>query len=236
MKSTILVSALSIAAATGMAQAGEDKFYAAVNIGASSFDDGEIRGANVSGAARNIDIEYDSGSFFSAALGVIAAEGERGRLRFDVEAAFQENDVDRLFLNDVERSVRDGSEISATTVMVNAYADTPLFADRLRGFAGVGFGIANIDHEVRYLVERPEDAGGNLAIAIPSTETTYAYQFVVGAEAKLSNALSLTVDGRFIDYGDIQVERFVLTNGAIDSVLDSENGGTVVTGGIRYSF
>ncbi|MEM6746274.1 MAG: outer membrane beta-barrel protein [Pseudomonadota bacterium] len=235
MIKTILVAASSVAALSAAAHA-EPKFYAGINFGQTSFSDGELRGANASGAPRNIDIEFDSGQFIAGSLGFIAKENDYGRVRFDVEAAFHDGDVDQLILNDVERRVRDGSEISATTVMINAYYDTPKFAERFRGFAGAGFGVGNIDHEVRYLVERPEEAGGNLAIAIPSSETTLAYQFVLGAEAEITPHLSFIVDGRFVEFGDTQVERFVLTTGALDSVLDSDNGTTTVSFGLRARF
>ncbi|MEO1656500.1 MAG: outer membrane beta-barrel protein [Pseudomonadota bacterium] len=235
MIKTVLAVASSVAALTAAAHA-EPKFYAGINFGQNSFSDGELRGSNAAGAPRNIDIEFDSGQFIAGSLGFIAGENEYGRVRFDVEAAFRDGDVDELVLNDVERRVRDGSELSATTVMVNAYYDTPQFAERFRGFAGAGFGVGSIDHEVRYLVERPQEAGGNLAIAIPSTETTLAYQFVIGAEAEITPNLSFIVDGRFVEFGDTQVERSILTTGALDSVLDSDNGATTVSFGLRASF
>ena len=235
MMKSILAAASSVAALAAAAYA-EPQFYAGINVGQTSFSDGEIRGSNAAGASRNIDIDFDSGDFIAASLGLIAKENEYGRLRFDVEAAYRDGEVDQLVLNDVERRVREGSEISATTVMINAYYDTPAFADRFRGFAGAGFGVGSIDHEVRYSVERPEEAGGNLAIAIPSTETTLAYQFVLGAEAEITSNLSFVVDGRFVNFGDTQVERYILTTGALDSVLDSDNGETTVSFGLRARF
>ena len=231
----ILAAASSVAALSAAAHA-EPRLYAGINFGQNNFNDAELRGANASGAPRNIDIDLESGTFIAGSLGFIATDTEYGRLRFDVEAAFRDGDVDQLVLNDVERRVRDGSELSATTLMINAYYDTPLFAERFRGFAGAGFGVGNIDHEVRYLVERPEEAGGNLAIAIPSSETTLAYQFVIGAEAEITPHLSFVVDGRFVEFGDTQVERFVLTTGSLDSVLDSNNGATTVSFGLRARF
>lgn len=232
-----LMAAL-VAAAPSLTLAAEDsnRFYAAFNFGQSLFDDSELRGSNVAGARRDIDISLEEDGFLAASLGVVANDGEYGRLRFEAEFAQHEADVDDLLLNGVPRSVRGGSDVSATTGMINAVYDTPLFAERFRGFAGVGFGVGSIDHEVRYLVERPAAAGGDLAIAIPSTETTYSYQFMVGAEAMLTERFSVVLDARFVDFGDTQAERYVLTSGALDSVLDNEISTTAISLGLRYQF
>ncbi len=222
--------------AGGAAAADDRNFYVSAKYGLDQQSDEAIRGANVAGAPRNIDIEFDGGRYAAAALGYIAADGAMGRLRFEVEAAYHESDVERLLLNDVERAVRTGSNVSATTAMINAYYDTPLIADRFRVFGGGGFGIGSIDHEVRYLVERPAEAGGNLAIAIPSTETTFSYQIGGGLEAVITPWISLVGDVRYVGFGDTQVERFVLTTGAIDSVLDTDKSSIVASGGVRFSF
>ena len=235
MSCAALAALLALGASPAFAE-DTKKFYAAFHYGLDQQSDEDIRGANISGAPRNIDIEFDSGKFIAASLGIIAAEGERGRLRFDIEAAFRDGDVSGLQLNDVARAVRSGSEVSSTTVLVNAYYDTPLIADRFRLFAGGGFGIGSIDHEVRYLVERSEAAGGNLAIAIPSTETTLAYQFGGGAEFVVTPRISLIGDVRYAGFGDTQVERYILTTGAIDSVLDADKSSLTVSGGVRFSF
>lgn len=235
-KTTLLTTIAASAAIFGSASAGEGPFYVALHYGFDSPADEEIRGSNVAGADRNIDIDFESGSYFGASLGVVAKEGEFGRLRFEVEAAHREAEVDALALNDVDRRFRDDSQLTTTTVMINGLYDTPLLADRFRLFAGGGFGIANQDHDVRYLVERSEEAGGNLAIAIPSSETTWSAQGILGGEWVISPKLSAVADVRFVQYGDTQVERYVLTTGAIDSVLDAENSTITSTIGLRLSF
>ncbi|MEO1252640.1 MAG: outer membrane beta-barrel protein [Pseudomonadota bacterium] len=233
--SAALAAGVSVLAG-GVSAAEDRKLYVTAKYGLDLQSDEAIRGANVAGAPRNIDIEFDNGRYASAAIGYIAADGAMGRLRFEVEAAYHESDVEQLSLNDVERAFRAGSNVSATTGMINAYYDTPLIADRFRIFGGGGFGIGSIDHEVRYLVERPEEAGGNLAIAIPSTETTFSYQFGGGLEAVITPRISLVGDVRYVGFGDTQVERFVLTTGAIDSVLDADKSSVVASGGVRFTF
>ena len=237
MKKILSTAAIAGIALTGQAMAQDDpRFYAGVFYGIDQQGDEQIRGENAAGAERRLDLELDSGEVFGAVLGAYAFDGERGRMRFEIEAAHREGDLDRLVLNDVERSVRPGSHISTTTAMINALYDTPLIADRFRLTAGAGLGIANVDHEVRYVIERPVEAGGNIAIAIPTTETTYAWQAILGAEAGLTDRLALTGDVKFIELGDYQVQRFNFSAGSLDSVLDADKSSTSATIGLRYSF
>ena len=236
--------ALVLALAT-TASAQDGRFYVAGNIGTDSFDDEAIRGANPAGAARNIDVTFDDGEFASLAIGVLGAEGRYGRIRGEVETAFRASDVEALVLNSVARTVIDGSEVTISSALVNVYYDTPVYFDRLRLFVGAGFGVAGVDHEIRYLVANPAATGGNLQILLPTSETTTAQQFVAGAEFKLSSAWSLTADVRYFDVGDVQTERFIgntiingtaTNSGTLDSVLDADLSSTAFSAGLRYRF
>ena len=236
MKAIMLGTAGVILTTASAAADGGDRFYASFNYGFDAQDNEAIRGETVSGGPRNLDLEFANGRFMSAAFGAVTADGAFGRLRFDVEVAHRTGDLDRLQLNGVERLVRPESDVSMTTALVNAYYDTQVFADRFRLFVGGGLGVGNIDHEVQYLIERPTEAGGNIAIAIPSTETALAYQAAGGLEVILSSNLSLIGDVRYVGFGDTQVRRFNLTAGAIDSVLDTAKGSVSVSGGLRFKF
>ncbi len=218
------------------AAAQEPNFYVQGNIGSDFQHDEEIRGENVSGSPRNLDLSFETGSFKSVALGAYGPEGAWGRVRFDIELARREADLEQLVLNDVERLVRPGSDVSSTSAMINAAYDTPQFFERVRGFAGAGFGVANLDHEVRYVIERPEAAGGNIAIAIPTTETTSIVQLFGGVEVEVLQNLSVIADVRHVDYGDSQVQRFNFSSGTLDSVLDVKKASTSVTFGARFAF
>jgi len=234
---SLLTSVAALSVFAGSALAGEtQKFYASLQYGFDAPAEETLRGANAGGAPRNIDIEYKDGVVLAAAFGVVAHQGDYGRLRLEVETAYRESDVDSLVLNDVSRRFRGDSHQSTTTAMINALYDTPLLADRVRLFGGAGFGIAVQDHEVRYLVERPDSAGGNLPIALPTSETTWAAQAIVGGEVILTNHLSAVADVRFVDFGDTQVQRFILSNGNLDSILDAENSTFSGTVGLRFNF
>lgn len=231
--------ALAGAAAHAQAPAGkapENRFYVSVHAGQDLQDDEAIRGFNVAGLPRNNDLTFDDGRVYAAALGVNAFEGDWGRVRFDAELSQREADLDTIFLNNVEQTVRQGSHVLMTAAMLNAWYDTPVYFDHFRLYAGAGVGIANVDHQVRYRVTGGVNPS-NANIAIPTTEPTWSYQLVGGAEYALTSNWSLLADLRFVEFGSHQIQRFNFTTGILDSVNDVEPKSTVsLTAGLRYAF
>jgi opacity protein-like surface antigen len=229
---TTIVTALSPATE---AQTPERRFYVSVHAGQDRQEDEGIRGANVANLPRNNDLTFSDGRVYIAALGINAMERDWGRIRFDAELSQREADVDTLALNGVQQTVRQGSHVLMTAAMLNAYYDTPTYFDHLRFYAGVGVGIANIDHQVRYRITGGVNPS-NANIAIPSAEPTYSYQLIGGAEYILTPSWSLLADVRRVEFGDTQIQRFNLTAGALDSVNDAPKSSTSITAGLRYSF
>ncbi|CAN0131874.1 unnamed protein product [Phaeothamnion confervicola] len=239
MRLSILSTVAAIAlgsAASASAQAPEHRFYASVHAGQDVQDDESIRGFNVANLPRNNDLTFEDGRAYAVALGVNAFEGDWGRVRFDAELSHREADVDTIFLNNVQQTIRQGSHVLMTAAMLNAYYDTPVYFDHVRFYAGAGVGIANVDHQVRYRI-----TGGtapSLAnIAIPTSEPTWSYQLAGGGEYILTPNWSLLADVRFVEFGNHQIQRFNLTAGALDSVNDvSDKSSVSVMAGLRYSF
>lgn len=248
---THLYRAMAVAALFGIsspALANEGGVYVTVFGGIDAPDEEKIDGRNAAGDLRDIDVALDDGKVIGAALGVAGADSSWGRLRAEVEFSFRKSDLEGLTLNGVPRTVVDGSDVSIGAGMLNAYFDTPKLLDRLRFGVGAGFGVASVNHEIGYLIAVPPAIGtipGQVQIAIPSSETGYAYQLIGMAEVELSRNLSLIGDVRYFDLGDVQVERFVLnsfingvptTTGTLDSILDADYSTTSFTVGIRYKF
>ena len=248
----IMRMALAVTAAligtTSAAHAEEPKVYIAAFGGIDMPDDERLDGTNADGQLRDIDVLLGDDSVVGLALGVATPEQSFGRFRGEIEASFRQSDLGGLTLNGVAREVLDGSHVSVAAAMVNLSYDTPQLFDRLRFTAGAGFGVAAIDHQIRYLIAVPPAIGafpGNVQIAIPSTETTHAYQLIGGAEFALNKSFSLTADVRYFDLGNVQAERFILnsfiggvptTIGTLDSILDADYATTSFTVGIRYQF
>ena len=217
------------------AQTPEHRFYVSLHAGQDLQDDEAIRGANAAGLPRNNDLTFADGRVYAAAIGVNAFEGDWGRVRFDAELSQREADVESIALNGVQQTIRQGSHVLMTAAMLNAYYDTPVYFDHLRFYAGAGIGIAEIDHQVRYRITGGTNPS-NANIAIPSAEPTVAYQLVGGAEYALTQNWSLLADVRLVEFSGIQIERFNLTTGALDSVNDTEKSSVSITAGLRYAF
>lgn len=225
-----------------------NKFYFGVFGGVDLRDDQNLDGATPGGAVRNIEVEYNDGSIFGANVGIAGKDYSWGRLRGEVEFAYRTSDVENLALNGVGRVVLDGSKTEITTGFVNAYIDSPVYFDRVRFSLGAGFGLANVNHGINYLVANAAAIGtipGNLQIALPSSETTYAWQVIGGTEIKMTDTISLVGDIRYTEINDVQVERYVqnsiingvaTTQGTLDSILKTDLSSVSVTGGVRVSF
>jgi hypothetical protein len=243
--------------ATGSASAGDGydtqpkspiSHYFGVFGGIDIRDDQNLNGQTPGGAVRDIVVDYDNGWVFGANIGIAGRDYAWGRVRGEVEFAFRKADVGALALNGVDRVVQDGSETTVTTGLVNAYYDSPLLYDRLRLSVGAGFGIANINHGINYLVANAAAIGtipGQLQIALPSSETTYAWQLIGAAEVKINETLSFVGDVRYLSINDVQVERYVgnsiingvaTTQGTLDSILKTDLQSVTVTGGLRVTF
>lgn len=243
---TIAAAALFGVATPAFAE--EGGVYVSIFGGIDTPDEEKLDGQNAAGDLRDIDVALDDGKIFGGALGVAGADSSWGRLRAEVELSFRKSDQEGLTLNGVPRTVIDGSDVSVGAGMLNAYYDTPKFFDRVRFGVGAGFGVASVNHEIGYLIAVPPAIGtipGQIQIAIPSSETGYAYQLIGGVEVELSSKLSLIGNVRYFDLGDVQVERFVLnsfingvptTTGTLDSVLDADYSTTSFTVGVRYKF
>lgn len=242
MRIMVLTAAAMLAAATA---AHADDKYVFLSAGVDFAEDEDITGANAAGQPRDIDVAFDNGDYFSGGFGFVGKDGAYGRFRAEFEAAFRESKVESLALNGVDRAFDSSSEVSIASAMANAYWDSPTFYDRFRVYGGAGFGLAGVDHEIRYLVANASATNGNLQIIIPSSETTYAYQVMAGAELALTPRFSLTTDVRYFDVGDVQVERYIgntiingtaTSNGTLDSVLDAELQSLTATFGVRFAF
>jgi opacity protein-like surface antigen len=234
----------TILVASGAHAEESPRFYAGVFMGAATPDEQTLFGQNEAGVLRDIVIDYDSSTMIGANLGAVAAAGEWGRARVEVELSHWQADVDALSLNDVDRVVLDGSESSVATGFINAWYDSPLFLQRARMSFGAGVGLAGVDNEVEYLVANAAATNGQAHIALPGTEVTYAYQVMAAVEFALNPAWSLVGDVRHLELGDYQAERYILntpgfgsgTNGTLDSILDADWSATSVTAGLRYKF
>jgi len=228
------------------AQENTDKprVYVSVFAGGLSPDAQTFFGRNEAGMLRDIVVDYDAPITAGVNIGVVAVDKPFGRLRVEGELSYRSARVEALSLNDIDRVVMPGSKSSAATGFVNLWYDTPKILGVVRVSAGAGFGLASIDNNILYLVALPAATNGQARIAIPDSNTTFAYQLMGGVELDVSRSFSIIGDVRHVRFGDYQAQRFILNTpgvlggngGTLDSVLESKWAATSITAGIRLKF
>lgn len=205
--------------------------YVSVFVGDNLGRGQEFDGTAAGGAPRNIQTPTEDGVIGGGAIGLVVADTSYGRLRAEAEFSASKNDITDLVLNDLPRDLVRGRK-SVAAGMLNVAYDTPRILDRLRLTAGAGFGLAAIDYDIQYNV-----AAAGPAISISTNQSgRLAYQLIGGASVNLTDRIELTGDVRYFEVDSHQVERFNLTTGALDSILDTKYRSTRLTAGVRYSF
>jgi opacity protein-like surface antigen len=205
-------------------------------------------GLTVGGQPRNIDIELDSGKILGGAIGLASRDNKFWRLRGEIEVSYRKSDLQALALNGVDRVINRSSDVSAGAVMINGYLESPKLFNRIRVFAGGGFGATLVDNNIYYLVAVPGAIGtepNNLQINIGDTEVTSAYQFMAGVDIAITKRLSLTGSVRQFQTGELHSKRFIqnafiggvpTTQGVLDSVLEYKYRSTSGLVGLTYRF
>jgi outer membrane protein OmpA-like peptidoglycan-associated protein/opacity protein-like surface antigen len=157
-------------------------FYGAAGLGLNSVEDGDWSGGGSSG-----EVEFDNGTTMLGAIGYAMGNG----FRFEGELARRMNDVNSFTTSGVSTST-DG-EARVLSLMANALYDfktgTPLTP-----YVGLGVGLASL----KMSSSAPPAAG-------TGREQDFAWQGIVGAAIKLSEALDLTADYRYFDMGDVEI-------------------------------
>jgi opacity protein-like surface antigen len=224
-----------VAAAPAFAQdeqdapASDKRFYVGGFLGDRLGGDQTFSGSNIAGQPRVIDTPTKDHITGGLMIGVVAAQGDWGRMRVEGEVSASQNAIKRLVLNDVRRDLLEGRK-SITSEMVNVMYDTPKLANLVRLSVGGGVGNASIDYDVRYNV-----SATGPAINIPTSVSGHlAWQAIGGASISLNRRVDLTTDVRYLRVSEHQVERFNATAGTLDSVLATRYHGVAATAGFRF--
>jgi opacity protein-like surface antigen len=131
-------------------------------------------------------LDYDFGlPAASLALGL-----ERARWRFEIEASYQENEPEILYLrgSDLAFDSRESDQLTATSILLNAYRTFRVGAG-FRPYLGAGLGPSYVDLLFR------DDATGEPII--DDAAWTVALQASAGVEIPVTRKLALGIDYRY---------------------------------------
>jgi opacity protein-like surface antigen len=197
----------------------ESKWYAGINGGLNFQGDQES-----TGPSRTLDLDFDLGSFFSGQVGYKFRGNRFGRFRAEAELSHRSNDVDNIVFNGVGRNGSGEQDVLAG--LMNLFYDINAQSKRFIPFVGAGIGIATIDADVAY----------SPGAFIDDDDTTFAYQFILGAQYKLTKELSIVGDARYFALDSPELTRFGGPAPAAFVDLDSEYDSFSTTLGFRYDF
>lgn len=221
--------AAAVLASTG-ARADDGRFYVSGFLGDNIGVTQKLNGQTAGGLVRNIEAPVQDDISGGVALGIVAKQGDWGRVRLEGEFTARDNNLDKLVLNGVRRQLL-GGDTSVTAEMVNFAYDTPKYWNLVRFSVGGGVGIASVDYNINYLV-----TAAGPQIAIPSSITTLGYQAIAGASLEVADGIELITDARYFGVADQKAERFNASAGTLDSVLTAKYASATVNVGLRYHF
>lgn len=197
----------------------DNDWYTEVHGGANFQWDQESTGPN-----RNLELDFDTGGFVSGQLGYKFRGNRMGRFRAEAELSYRKNDVDDIVFNGVDR-VGSGDE-RVVAGLINLLYDINVQSKRFIPFVGAGIGLATIDADVAY----------SPGAFVDDDDTTFAYQFMIGAELKLTNEFSLIGDARYFALDSPELTRFGGPAPAAFVDLESEYDSFSTTLGLRFNF
>lgn len=210
----IAVAALGAAALTaglaGGAHAQQDQagYYVGVSAGYNAPEDSDIEGNNFTASA---DIDDALLSFGSIALGY----AYEGPWRGEVELARRVNDVDSV------SGIQATGDVSANSLMFNAFYDFHDLIPRVTPYVGAGLGVAHVE------VDGASPING---VASSSSDNVLAGQLMAGAAIRLIDDLDLTGQYTFFGTDD---PNLTLNNG---QAYDAEYHAHTFSIGLRFNF
>jgi len=176
------------------------------------------------GPSRTLDLDFDTGGFVAGQFGYKFRGTKMGRFRAEAELSYRSNDVDDIVFNGVDRIGSGNQDVLAG--LMNLFYDINAHSKRFIPFVGAGIGLANINADVAY----------SPGAFIDDDDTTFAYQFIVGAQYKLTKKLSIVGDARYFALASPELTRFGGPAPAAFVDLDSEYDSLTTSIGLRFNF
>lgn len=141
--------------------------------------------------SRTETFDLDTGFIIGGGAGVRSCF--LGGTRFEIEGLYTENDYDSVTLNDFGTRFQDlRGDYSTAAVMVNFLKEIPIGC--FTGYVGGGFGLAQTESDLEFLGQTVSD-----------TDFSLAHQFIVGADVPVSDCLSLFIQYKLFNGGDVDL-------------------------------
>jgi opacity protein-like surface antigen len=167
--------------------------YLTLQGGATWLEDADIDFDGIPSSDFSIEAEFDTGVNAGVAVGF-----DYGQARLEAEFVYRQNDFDKFTGHDFGDAFEDRADgdISATSMMVNAYWDLPT-GGPMTPYLGGGVGFANVSwNEV-------EDEGLEV---VDDDDNVFAYQLAAGIAFEVGPNLALDLGYRYFATEDPELE------------------------------
>lgn len=191
--------------------------YLTLQGGATWLEDADIDYDGVPSSLLSVEAEFDTGFNLGVAAGY-----DYGQARLEAEIAYRQNDIDKFKGQVLGFGFEDSADgdVSATSLMVNAYWDIPT-GSPITPYIGGGLGFANVSfNEV-------EDEGEDL---VDDDDNVLAYQAAAGIAFDINPNLTLDLGYRYFATDDPELEDDF--GDEFETEYDSHN----VSLGLRFLF
>ncbi len=204
----------TIAGAPGAAQAQSGSgLYGRIDGGYSPSGEVDITIAAPVGG----DVAMDDGFIVSGAVGYAFDGG----FRIEGEVSHRANDLKPDTLNDP------GGQISATSLMANAYYDFGGQDSRLNPYLGGGVGVAFADLQ-------DSNSRPLIPVVIDENANSLAYQLMAGVAVGLSENVDVDIGYRYFVVSSIKGQAIATPTPSIPFKADAEQHGATI--GLRFRF
>ncbi len=232
---TIAIAGLTASVMSTSSFAANDGWYLATTLSTVDVDDttfssnGLVNGVQ---SPRSLEVSSDSDVGLGGSIGYRFKGNSWGGIRVEGELQYSKHDVEGINFNGNIFSASQGfveGDVEALSVFVNIAQEFEGLG-RIRPYVGVGIGITEFYGDFRY--------NPNLTANVDSDDdTAFAYQAFAGFDVDLTERFTGFIDYRFVETGDIELERF--GGGAGGPALTIQEGEVeldALTIGLRYSF
>ncbi len=183
--------------------------YVSGAVGANWGRDADFSEPNIGSG----DLEFDLDWAWNVAVGYAFGNG----LRFEGELAHRRSDVDGVDIGGVAAS----GQVKVDSLMANLVYDFDVSRSFIP-YLGLGAGLAVVQH----------DRVNALGVTIDDEDNVFAWQAIAGFAVPLTDGLDLTVDYRYFDTADVDLQ----SDGASPNGVDTEYSSHSAFIGLRYRF
>jgi opacity protein-like surface antigen len=221
-RTATLTAAACLLAPAAIAQDGGSSPYLQFHAGANSVSDIAVDVTSGPSTVFNMNTEYGTGYGFGVAGGY-----DFGEFRIEGEVAYRTNPGDQANFRTAPSGDLDG-EVSALTIMVNAYYDFETNS-RFTPYLGAGLGAGQVELDLESRTPGPP-------VGVSGTGWGFAAQGIAGAGYEVSESVEVFAEARAMTIIAPDVTGLGALNPTTGATMEDDYTSYGVFAGVRFRF